>query len=241
LEPQPWALISGACPPEQAVVLAENIRALLDNPNGASLISHNPDKREDSAGLDAGVLENGGIWPAINGYLVWGLAKVNGAWAYEEWLKNSRCAQAEAYPDIWYGIWSGPDSVNAGYAEYPGRTQNSRNPVTGKREKFFKLTVGVDWEDYPALNLHAHTWQQYTIFKLLGLEFSAGGLSFAPVIPKERYKVTSPLLDFEKDGDAYVISYRPLRAMPLELSLKTEQGVKTMKIEAPFEKLIITA
>ena len=240
LEPQPWALISGACPPERAVILAENIRELLDNPNGASLISHNPEKREDSAGLDAGVLENGGIWPAINGYLVWGLAKVNGAWAYEEWLKNSRCAQAEAYPDIWYGIWSGPDSVNAGYAEYPGRTQNSRNPVTGKREKFFKLTVGVDWEDYPALNLHAHTWQQYTIFKLLGLEFSAQGLSFAPVIPKERYKVTSPLLDFEKDGDTYIISYRPLRAIPLELSLTTEQDAQTMQIEAPFEKLTLT-
>ena len=239
LEPQPWTLISGACTGEQGVALAENIRALLDNPNGASLINHNPDKSENSMGLDPGVLENGGIWPAINGYLVWGLAKVNGAWAYEEWLKNSRCAQAESYPDVWYGIWSGPDAVSASYAKYPGRTQNSRNPYTGKREKFFKLTVGVDWEDFPALNMHAHTWQQYTIFKLLGLEFTAEGLSFAPVIPKEQYKVTSPLLDFERDGDHYTISYRPLREVQLRLTLTTPQGEKTVQVQAPFERLAL--
>jgi len=239
LEPQPWALIGGACTQEQAVVLAKNIRKLLNNPNGASLISHDPNKSENSLGLDAGVLENGGIWPAINGYLIWGLAKVNGEWAYEEWLKNSRCAQAENYPDIWYGIWSGPDAVSAGYAKYPGRTQNSRNPVTGKREKFFKLTVGVDWEDFPVLNLHTHTWQQYTLFKLLGLEFTADGLSFRPVIPKESYRITSRLLNFEKNGDCYTISYRPLQKMELNLSLTTEHGTKTLRVEAPFENVTI--
>ena len=130
-------------------ILADNIDKLLRrNPNGAQLISHNPEKEERSAGLDRGVLENGGIWPAVNGYLVWALSKIDEEMAWDEWLKNSRAYQAEAYPDIWYGIWSGPDSVNSVYAKYPGRTQNSKNPVTGKREKLFKFTVGVDWEDF---------------------------------------------------------------------------------------------
>lgn len=217
LEPQPWALISGCAEGEKKDILVNNIRRLLDNPNGASLISHNPDVREDSKGLSAGTLENGGIWPAVNGYLVWGLAKVSGAYAYEEWLKNSRYAQANAYPEIWYGIWSGPDSVNASYAKYPGRTQNSKNPYTGKREKFFKMTVGVDWEDFPVLNLHAHTWQQYTVFKLLGAEFFADRVVLAPVLPEEEYEVTSRLLSVKKENNAFTIRYCPLEGGAVKL------------------------
>lgn len=217
LEPQPWALIGGAADKNQAETLAKNIRELLFNPNGSSLISHDEEVSEDSKGLDKGTLENGGIWPAINGYLVWGLAKVDGKYAYEEWIRNSRYYQAETYPDIWYGIWSGPDSVNASYAKYPGRTQNSKNPYTGKREKFFKLTVGVDWEDFPVLNLHAHTWQQYTVFKLLGAEFTADSLILNPVLPKENYEVTSKLLIVKRDKNIFEITYNPITADGLKL------------------------
>ncbi|MGI6701295.1 MAG: GH36-type glycosyl hydrolase domain-containing protein [Christensenellales bacterium] len=225
LEVQPWAVISGATDQEKNRILADNIDKLLrTNPNGAQLISHNPDKEERSAGLDRGVLENGGIWPAVNGYLVWALSKIDEEMAWDEWLKNSRAYQAEAYPDIWYGIWSGPDSVNSVYAKYPGRTQNSKNPVTGKREKVFKLTVGVDWEDFPVLNLHAHTWQQYTIFKLLGLEFSNLRMIINPHIPKDKYSVKSRIFSIEKDKGKYSVKYCPLQArkMVVEFVLKNK-------------------
>ncbi len=219
LEPQPWAVIGGAADEDMKKTLAENIKKMLCdiNPNGAALISHDAQVKEDSAGLSAGELENGGVWPAINGYLVWALAKINGEYAFDEFLKNSRAFQAEAYPDIWYGIWSGPDAVSSSYARYPGRTQNSRNPKTGKREKLFKLTVGVDWEDFPALNLHAHTWQQYIVFKLIGLEFTADSICFAPVIPRGKYALTSRLVSFAKDGDTYDIRYTPLQAVELNV------------------------
>lgn len=220
LEPQPWAVIGGAADSEASEILAKNITDMLNNPNGASLISYDRDKTENSKGLDAGTLENGGIWPAINGYLVWALAKIDGNAAYSEWLKNSRYAQAENYPDIWYGIWSGPDSVNASYAKYPGRTQNSKNPYTGKREKYFKLTVGMDWEDFPALNLHAHTWQQYTIFKLLGVEFTSDALIVAPNLPEERYSVTSHLLSVKRDGNRFELSYRPISKGKIKIILR---------------------
>lgn len=221
LEPQPWALIAGATNKEQASILAENIRKLLNNPNGSSLISKG-NSSEDSKGLDEGTLENGGIWPAINGYLVWGLSKVNGEYAFDEWLKNSRLAQATAYPDVWYGIWSGPDAINASYAKYPGRTQNSKNPYTGKREKFFKLTVGVDWEDFPVLNLHAHTWQQYTIFKLLGVEFTKDSIILDPVIPKEHYEISSKLLSVKRNGNEFEVQYCPIQAENLKLVFRSK-------------------
>jgi hypothetical protein len=222
LEPQPWALIAEATNGTQASILAENISSLLSNPNGASLISKG-EKSEDSKGLDEGTLENGGIWPAVNGYLVWGLSKVDGNLAFQEWLKNSRFAQSKTYPDIWYGIWSGPDAINASYAKYPGRTQNSKNPYTGKREKFFKLTVGVDWEDFPVLNLHTHTWQQYTIFKLLGAEFSRNSLFLKPVIPAENYEIKSRLLSVKREKNIYDISYNPYFVKGVSLVFSSEK------------------
>ena len=59
-------------------------------------------------------LTNGGIWPRINGTLIWALALQDGALAWDEWKKNSLAMHAEAYPDIWYGIWSGPDYLQFG-------------------------------------------------------------------------------------------------------------------------------
>jgi hypothetical protein len=231
LEVQPWAVISGAADGEKGKILADNIDKLLRrNPNGAQLISHNPEKEERSAGLNRGELENGGIWPAVNGYLVWALSKIDENMAWEEWLKNTRAYQAEAYPDIWYGIWSGPDSLNSIYARYPGRTQNSKNPITGKREKLFKFTVGVDWEDFPVLNLHAHTWQQYAIFKLLGLEFSHSQMKIAPHIPKDRYSVQSTIFSLTKDGNKYSVLYRPLQERRLTVEFATPAPVKRVTV-----------
>ncbi len=240
LEPQPWAIICGAAGREQSAILAGNICKLLcaENPTGASLINRSAGKREDSKGLETGTLENGGIWPAINGYLIWALARVDGNLAYREWLKGFRAAQAEAYPEVWYGIWSGPDSINAAYARYPGRTQNSRNPYTGKREKLFKLTVGVDWEDFPVLNLHAHTWQQYTVFKLLGVEFSSGHIFLTPVIPKDEYEVCSSLLSLRKKGDSFTVEYNPTARAGLTMSFayegRTPAGVSQGGVATEF-------
>jgi hypothetical protein len=44
---------------------------------------------------------NGGVWPSINGTLVWALARVDGDMAWDEWVKNSLAAHAEAYPEVW--------------------------------------------------------------------------------------------------------------------------------------------
>ncbi|HPD02592.1 MAG TPA: hypothetical protein PK245_04445, partial [Clostridia bacterium] len=238
LEPQPWAIIGGAADENLRGELVKNINDILmkDSPNGAALIQKSSEREENSAGLDAGVLENGGIWYAINGYLVWALAKEDGGLAFDEFLKNTRAYQAEAYPEIWYGIWSGPDSVNSVAAKYPGRTQNSKNPITGKREKFFKLTVGVDWEDFPVLNLHAHTWQQYALFKLIGLEFNATGFKIKPVIPKEKYQIRSRLFSFSRDGKSFRGVYRPLEGGKTEIEADLGAAVKSLKVNGESRK-----
>ena len=75
----------------------------------------------------------------------------------------------------------------------------------------------MDWEDFPALNLHAHTWQQYIVFKLIGLEFTADSILFTPVIPHEKYTLTSKLVSFAKDSCKYNIRYNPLQAAVLNV------------------------
>ncbi len=127
------------------------------SPIGALLLSQ-PDPTMHN---DAGVGTNGGIFAAINGTLVWALALVNGSMAWDEWKKNSLARHAEAYPDMWYGIWSGPDAYHSVLSKDPGHTE----------------------PDFPVMNMHAHAWPLYSAAKLLGLEFHENGINFRPDLP----------------------------------------------------------
>ena len=75
---------------------------------------------------------NAGIWPSLNGTLIWALALVNGELAWDEWKKNTLALHAEAYPDVWYGIWSGPDTYNSVLSKYPGQTAFAETDSGGK-------------------------------------------------------------------------------------------------------------
>jgi len=60
----------------------------------------------------------------------------------------------QAYPGIWYGIWTAPDSYNAPYAENPGETYYYFTPTA----------------DYPASNANAHANPLLAALKLCGIE-----------------------------------------------------------------------
>jgi hypothetical protein len=50
-------------------------------------MSDGPDMRE-AGGNDLGTLELGQIWPSLNQTLVWALASVNPAMAWDEWKRT---------------------------------------------------------------------------------------------------------------------------------------------------------
>ena len=102
---------------------------------------------------------------------------------------------AEAYPDIWYGIWSGPDTYNSVLSKYPGQTQFGEPPVDGKKSP---IDWGVNWTDFPVMNMHSHAWPLYSTAKLLGVDFHEDGVRFNPAIPHDEYEFSSPLLGFKK-------------------------------------------
>ena len=225
LEPQPWAIIGDAADQEQKSILVKNIDELLREPSkiGAKLQSKGFDSfiRKKGQGLNAG------IWPSINGTLIWALSLVNGDMAWDEWKKNSLALHAEIFPEIWYGIWSGPDNYNSDFSKYHGHTVFNEALLTGKHtdddDKGLGI-IGVAWTDFPVFNLHPHAWPLYTITKLIGVKFTKNGLKIIPTFPKEHYEFSSKLFGFTKSKDGYSGWYAPIKEGIWEISISLKES-----------------
>jgi hypothetical protein len=199
IEPQPWAIIGGVTTPEQSRALVQAMDALLrsKSPIGAAQMSDGPDLLEASM-FEPGTCVNGGIWPSLNQTLIWALATIDPAMAWDEWKKNSFARHADIYPDVWYAIWSGTDSYNSFRSKLPGETVNAQ---------YFHGT------DFPVLNLHAHACAMYSTTKLFGLEFTEDGLAISPDLPGESYRFESPLIGVIKSaGGSFEGWYAPSQA-----------------------------
>jgi hypothetical protein len=185
LEPQPWALISDCVPKDKVAAFVNTINTLARKPSpiGAMLQSQADPTMKDEPGTGT----NGGVFASINGTLIWALAMVDGDLAWDEWKKNTLAHHAQTYPDMWFGIWSGPDCYHSVLSKWPGGT-------------------GVN---FPVLNMHSHAWPLYSATKLLGTEFHPSGVRFKPVIPLPEYEFNSPLLGFKRTSKGYSGWYAP--------------------------------
>jgi hypothetical protein len=204
LEPQPWSIIGGAATPEQHKTLVDSMNRLVRDPSpiGAMVQS----KGDTTMRSPVGTGTNGGVWPSINGTLIWALALHNGALAWDEWKKNSLAVHAEKYPDVWYGVWSGPDTYNSVLSKHPGQTMIA---LPSPDDRSTQAEWGMSWTDFPVMNLHPHAWPLYSSAKLLGLDFHEKGIRFAPSLPLAEYEFTSPLLGFKKSKTGYSGWYAP--------------------------------
>jgi hypothetical protein len=210
IEPQPWAILGGVTTPEQTGEVIRAMNELLrTGPLGAAQMGDGPDTRQGKPN-DVGSLERGAIWPSLNQTLVWALAGVDPAMAWDEWKKNTFRAHANAYPDIWYGIWSGNDSWNSPLSKHPGAAAN---------DPYFHGT------DFPVLNVHSHACFLYSAVKLLGIEFTESGFNVSPEIAAGEYRFDSPLLGVSRSGGGHYEGwYAP-----------SQQGTWTIRIQLPEE------
>lgn len=201
LEPQPWAILGGAATPDQTRELLQAIDEVVRRPSPIGAMIRN--KSIKLEGFELGVFSTG-IWPSINGTLIWALAQVDGMMAWDEWKKNTLARHAEVYPEIWYGTWSGPDSYNSVLSKYPGQTffLDSAELKKGGPSRIF-------WTDFPVMNMHPHAWPIYDAAKLLGVQFTPRGVGFAPKLPLEECRFESPLLGFHKSSAGYEGWYQP--------------------------------
>ena len=200
LEPQPWAIIGGASTQEQTKKLVSSLNEYMRDPSPIGAYLHS--EKIESMPVPAGTLTNAGIWPSINGTLIWALANVDKSLGWEEWKKNTLAYHAEAYPEVWYGIWSGPDSYNSVLADHPGHTYVSAD------NEGDEVLNGVNWTDFPVMNMHPHAWPLYDVPKLFGLEFTTEGFQVNPTFPSD-YHFSSPLISLKKDGSTISGTYHP--------------------------------
>jgi cellobiose phosphorylase len=221
IEPQPWAMISGATSSDQTAVLLKAIDQELRKPSpiGAVQISDSPDRITQGVWkMETGTQVAGGVWPSLNQTLIWALARVDGAMAWDEWKKNSFARHAEVYPQVWYGTWSGPDVLNSALSKHPGET-------TGGKP--------FGWTDFPVLNMHAHACPLYSATKLIGLEFTENGLLLAPTLPLQSFRFESPLLGLIKTAKGYEGWYSPSvrNTWSIRLSLSLEEVKRLQRAE----------
>ncbi|RLD67183.1 MAG: hypothetical protein DRI98_12840 [Bacteroidetes bacterium] len=202
LEPQPWAIIGGASTEEQTKVLVNSMNKYMRDPSPIGAMLHS--ESIEAMPVPAGTLTNGGVWPSINGTLIWALANVDKSLGWDEWKKNTLAYHAEAYPDIWYGIWSGPDAYNSTLSDLPGHTYVS--PENSDKE----VLSGINWTDFPVMNMHPHAWPLYDVVKLFGLEFTSDGFQINPSFPKN-YNFDSPLISLKKEGNSLGGKYNPVK------------------------------
>ncbi|MBA7519856.1 hypothetical protein ES705_11944 [subsurface metagenome] len=224
LEPQPWAIIGNALDREQKKILVQFIDELVRKPSkiGARLHSKGIDSiRNKGQGVNAG------IWPSINGTLIWALSLVNREMGWDEWKKNSLAYHAENYPDVWYGIWSGPDTYNSDLSKYPGQTVFNEALITGEQDpsdvEEFLGHMATSWTDFPVFNLHPHAWPLYDTTRLIGINFTRNGVILNPTLPKDDYKFSTSLIGLEKTKNGYLGWYNPVKLGTWEISLKLSE------------------
>jgi hypothetical protein len=209
IEPQPWAIIGGSANLEQTRTLVDNIDQKLRqvSPIGAIQLSEGPDQVQRGAWKsEPGTQVAGGVWPSLNQTLIWALAGIDGAMAWDEWKKNSLARHGEVYPEIWYGTWSGPDVLNSALSKHPGATTGG--------EPF-------GWTDFPVLNMHTHACPLFALSKLIGLEFTEAGVQLAPKVPLTSFRFESPLLGVIKSAQGYQGWYNPASLNTYSIRLKT--------------------
>ena len=207
LEHHNWLLISEILEKEQAKKLIGEIYKNLDKPSPiGQYISYPPEKTPLKI-LPKGWDVNGGIWHAMNSLLTWGYSKYDSEKAYSSLIKNSLAQRAEAYPNIWYGIWSGPDAYIADYAENAG-------------EAFYHLLTPMC--DFPLMNLNVHACYLLSIIKIAGIEVDYESLIIHPKLEDQNFHFKSPLISIEFSSNL----------IKIELNLEFTKNLK-IKIHKP--------
>ncbi len=182
-----WCVIAGIGTAEQRSRLVAEIRQRCDGPSpiGATILDR--PHRVRAAILQPGWDCNGGVWAAICGLLVWAYSLHDPGLALRQWEKSSLAGHAAAYPDIWYGIWSGPDSYNSWMGEKAGETfVQPATPMT----------------EFPVMNSNAHAGPLLGLLRMLGVETEPAGVVVRPRPGRGTGAVETALGRFAGEGPA---------------------------------------
>jgi hypothetical protein len=168
----------------------------------------------------------GGVWPVANAWLTEAYALADREKGWSSFVRNSLGAHADAFPDLWYGIWTGPDSFNGPGHERPGEAD---------------AHLATALTDYPALNAHVHTSVLRALVALLGVEPTAGGLRIAPRLPVETFEVVMPRLAISSAPDQLAGAFVPSGDDEMEIELALPSGLAGQAIAVEVDGAAVEA
>jgi len=209
LDAQPWALLAGLWSPDQATTLLANVQDLLVSPSPAGALCLFPPN--PAPYLVQGSDTNGGTWAAVDSWLAWAWSQHDPAKAWNFFLSTTLCRHAEAYPDVWYGVWSGPDSYNAFYAERPGETFNwSFTPMT----------------DFPVMNMNRHSGPLLDAIRLAGIDPLGERIRICPSVPFPEFALRTPLIGVAYLADRHRGVYNAVATGTFRFSVRLPRDLK---------------
>jgi hypothetical protein len=192
LEHHTWLLISKILEDEVAQEIVYQIYETLDKPSPIGQYISYPPQRTYLNILPKGWDVNGGIWHAMNVLLTWGYSQYDNVKAFNSLIKNSLYNRANKYPNLWYGIWSAPDSYIADYADNAG-------------EAFYHFATPMC--DFPIMNLNAHATYLLSVIKMAGIDANSSGLIIDPHLICNEFAFKSPLIELESNSNKFIFRY----------------------------------
>jgi hypothetical protein len=189
-EPQPFSILAGTPSRSQAITLVHNIRRFLTGvgaPGGPSPIGSAQSPAADDplvtehstpAQSNGAAVFVGGVWYSLNGWLTWALGSLQGvvphadSYAFNELIRNTLWAHANAYPDSWDGILSVDDVCNAWY----------------DKAKASQCGVGLS-SAWDTMIPHQDAWSLWDTIELAGIHSEQNGFQIVPEFPMTNFSV----------------------------------------------------
>ena len=217
LEPQVLPIVAGMVDGDRRRELLDMIGSRLETPLGAvsSAFLMEGGGPDGTGGPDQPQI--GGIWPVANAWTTEAYAREDPLLGWDSFVRNSMMAHAEAYPGLWYGIWTGPDSFNNDRHERPGEAD---------------VHIATALTDVPAMNAHMHASPLRALMGLLGIEPRADGMRIAPRLPTESFAVRFPVLRLESRPDRFAGSWRAARDREVSLRILLPSGLRGGPVRA---------
>ena len=208
LDAQAFGVLAGVWDEAQRTALFAAIDELCVRPQGVGALALWPPMKGPM--LVAGSDTNGGTWAAIDGLIAWAWAQHDPARAWAFYQSTTLAARAAKYPDVWYGVWSGPDSFNAHYHPRPGETFcHNFTPMT----------------DFPIMNMNRHAGPLLDAVKFAGIEPRGGAIEIRPRVPGEIFEFRSALISLWSSTTELRCEYVPVATGPFRFRVALPSGL----------------
>lgn len=217
LDTQAFGVLGGVWSAEQRATLFDNIQRVCVDPQPAGALALYPPKRGPL--LVPGSDTNGGTWAAVDGWTTWAWMLHDPAAAWSFFLRTTMAARAEAYPDNWYGIWSGPDAFNAHYHPKPEQTFNHN---------------ATPMHLFPIMNANRHALPLLDLVKFAGFGAKDGVITVEPRFPFDSFTVNTPLMGCTYAPDSFDGYYVPQVDGAIRIRVALPEGLqgKSLQVES---------